>query len=54
MIDGKLVKVENPVQDAIDNGDFLTGFKSHEEATKFSKMISNLIGMKRNENKRIE
>jgi hypothetical protein len=54
MIDGRLVKVENPVQDAIDNGDFLTGFKSHEEATKFSKMISNLIGMKRKENKRIE
>tara|TARA_R110000787_G_scaffold148_3_gene483 strand:+ start:8554 stop:8871 length:318 start_codon:yes stop_codon:yes gene_type:complete len=51
MVNGKLVKVEKPVQDAIDNGDFLTGFKDHEEATKFSKMISSLIGMKRNENK---
>jgi hypothetical protein len=53
MIDGELVKVENPVQDALDNEDFLTGFEDHDEATFFSKMISNLIDLSRKENKAI-
>ena len=54
MIDGKLKKVENPVSEALKNKDFLTGFKNHDEATKFSNMISTMIGMNRNENKRIK
>jgi len=54
MIDGKLVKPKNPLQYAIDKGDFLTGFKTENEATDFSKMISTMIDMNRKENKRIE
>ena len=54
MVEGKLVRVDNPVQEALKNDDFLTGFKDHDEATKFSKMISTMIGMNRNENKRIK
>ena len=53
MIDGELIKVEDPVGEALKNEDFLSGFKNHEEATKFSKMISKLINIKRNENKAI-
>ena len=54
LIDGKLTKIENPLQYALDKGDFLTGFKNEEEATEFSKTISNVVDMKRNENKRIK
>ena len=54
MIDGKLVKPKNPLQYAIDKGDFLTGFKTENEATDFSNMISTMIDMNRKENKRIE
>ena len=54
MIDGKLTKVDNPLQYALDKGDFLTGFKNEQEATEFSKMLSDVVDMKRNENKRIE
>ena len=54
MIDGKLTKVDDPLQYALDKGDFLTGFKNEQEATEFSKMISDVVDMKRNENKRIE
>ena len=54
MIDGKLVKPKNPTQYAIDKGDFLTGFKTENEATDFSNMISTMIDMNRKENKRIE
>ena len=54
MIDGKLVKPKNPLQYAIDKGDFLTGFKTENEARDFSKMISTMIDMNRKENKRIE
>ena len=42
------------VDKEIDKGDFLTGFKTEEEATKFSNMISDMVGMNRNENKRIK
>ena len=51
MVEGKLIEVEDPVEEALKNTDFLTGFKNHEEATNFSQMISKLIDMKRNENK---
>ena len=54
LIDGKLTKIENPLQYALDKGDFLTCFKNEEEATEFSKTISNVVDMKRNENKRIK
>ena len=54
LIDGKLTKIENPLQYALDKGDFLTGFKNEEDATEFSKTISNVVDMKRNENKRIK
>ena len=54
LIDGKLTKIKNPLQYALDKGDFLTGFKNEEEATEFSKTISNVVDMKRNENKRIK
>jgi len=54
MVDGKLKKVKDPVGEALKNEDFLTGFKDHNEATDFSKMISTMIDMNRNENKRIE
>ena len=54
MIDGKLKKVEDPVGEALKNEDFLTGFKDHGEAKDFSQMISTMIGMNRNENKRIK
>ena len=54
MVDGKLKKVKDPVGEALKNEDFLTGFKDHDEATDFSKMISTMIDMNRNENKRIE
>ena len=54
MIDGKLTKVDDPLQYALDKGDFLTGFKNEQEATEFSKMLSDVVDMKRNENKRIE
>ena len=54
LIDGKLTKIKNPLQYALDKGDFLTGFKNEEEATGFSKTISNVVDMKRNENKRIK
>ena len=54
MVDGKLVAPEDPLQYAIDKGDFLTGFKTENEATDFSNMISTMIDMNRNENKRIE
>jgi hypothetical protein len=52
--EGKLFQPENPLQYALDKGDFLTGFKTEEEATKFSNMISDMVGMNRNENKRIK
>jgi len=52
--EGKLFRPENPLQYAIDRGDFLTGFKTEDEATDFSKMISTMVDMNRNENKRIE
>ena len=39
---------------ALDKGDFLTGFENEEEATEFSKTISDVVDMKRNENKRIK
>ena len=54
MVDGKLKKVKDPVGEALKNEDFLTGFKDHDEATDFSKMISTMIDMNRNENKGIE
>ena len=54
LIDGKLTKIKNPLQYALDKGDFLTGFKNEQEATEFSKTISNVVDMKRNENKRIK
>ena len=54
LIDGKLTKIKNPLQYALDKGDFLTGFKNEEEATEFSKTISNVVDMKRNENKMIK
>ena len=54
LIDGKLTKIKNPLQYALDKGDFLTGFKNEVEATEFSKTISNVVDMKRNENKRIK
>ena len=54
MVEGKLVKVNDPVQEAMKNNDFLTGFKDHNEATDFSKMISTMININRNENKRIK
>ena len=53
MIDGELIKVEDPVGEALKNEDFLTGFKDHGEAKDFSQMISKLINIKRNENKAI-
>ena len=52
--EGKLFQPENPLQYALDKGDFLTGFKTEKEATDFSKMISTMVDMNRNENKRIE
>ena len=52
--EGKLFQPENPLQYALDKGDFLTGFKTEDEATKFSNMISGMVGMNRNENKRIK
>ena len=54
LIDGKLTKIKNPIQYALDKGDYLTGFKNEEEGTEFSKTISNVVDMKRNENKRIK
>jgi hypothetical protein len=54
MVDGKLIKVEDPVGEALKNKDFLTGFKNHEEAKNFSEMISTMIGMNRSENKRVK
>ena len=44
----------DPLQYAIDNNDFLTGFETENEATDFSNMISTMIDMNRNENKKIE
>ena len=52
--DGKLFRPENPLQYAIDRGDFLTGFETEGEAKDFSQMISTMIGMNRSENKRIK
>ena len=52
--DGELFQPEDPLQYAIDKGDFLTGFETEKEATDFSNMISTMIDMNRNENKRIE
>ena len=52
--DGKLFRPENPLQYAIDRGDFLTGFETEGEAKDFSQMISTMIDMNRNENKRIK
>ena len=52
--EGKLFQPEDPLRYAIDRGDFLTGFKTENEATDFSNMISTMIDMNRNENKRIE
>ncbi len=54
MVDGKLKKVKDPVGEALKNEDFLTGFKDHDEAKKFSQMISTMIDMNRSENKRID
>ena len=54
MIDGKLIKVEDPVKEAVKNNDFIEGFDTNEEADKFSQMISTLIDNSRKENKRIE
>jgi hypothetical protein len=51
MIEGKLVKVDDPVAEATKNNDFIEGFQTEEEATKFSKMISNLVDNSRNSNK---
>ena len=52
--EGKLFRPENPLQYAIDRGDFLTGFETEGEAKDFSQMISTMINMNRNENKRIK
>jgi len=52
--EGKLFRPENPLQYAIDRGDFLTGFETEGEAKDFSQMISTMIGMNRSENKRIK
>jgi len=54
LVDGKLEEVADPVGEAMRSNDFLTGFKDHDEAKDFSQMISNLIGVNRNENKRIK
>ena len=54
MIEGKLEFVDDPVDYALKEGDFLTGFKTHNEATEFSRMISTLVGAERNQNKRIK
>jgi len=52
--EGKLFKPEDPLQYAKDKGDFLTGFKTEDEATDFSKMISTMVDMNRKENKKVE
>ena len=51
LIDGKLTKIKDPLKYALDKGDFLTGFKNEKEAEDFSKTLSNLVDMKRKENK---
>ena len=52
--EGKLFQPENPLQYAIDRGDFLTGFKTEKEAKDFSNMISTMVDMNRKENKSIK
>ena len=53
LIDGKLKKIKDPLNFALEKGDFLTGFKNEEEATSFSKNLSNIVDLKRKENKSI-
>ena len=49
LIDGKLTKIENPLQYALDKGDFLTGFKNEKEvksqANNWFKLLKNKIHM---------
>ncbi len=53
LIDGQLTKIKDPLNFAFEKGDFLTGFKTEKEAEDFSKTLSNLVDMKRKENKPI-
>jgi hypothetical protein len=53
LIDGQLTKIKDPLNFALEKGDFLTGFKTEKEAEDFSKTLSNLVDMKRKENKPI-
>ena len=53
MIDGKLSKIDDPLNFSLKKGDFLTGFKNEEEATEFSKTLSNIVNQSRKENKKI-
>ena len=53
MIDGKLTKIDDPLNFSLKKGDFLTGFKNEEEATEFSKTLSNIVNQSRKENKKI-